>query len=56
MTDESVKPVLNTLAGYEPNHESLPFSINDAKEVIASLISATTAIQDPKYHVNLKNQ
>ena len=25
MTDESVKPVLNTLAGYEANHEALRF-------------------------------
>ena len=52
MTDESVKPVLRTFDGYEPNHESPPFSINDAKDVTANLISVTAAIQDPKYHVS----
>ena len=54
MTDESVKPVLNTFAGYEPNHEIPTFSINDTKDVTANLISITAAIQDPKYHVNPK--
>ena len=53
MADESVKPVLNTLAGYEPYHESPPFSINDAKYVTANLISVSDTIQDSKYHVNL---
>ena len=52
MTNEKVKPVLNTFAGYETYHESPPFSIEDAKDVTASLISVTAAIQDPKYHVN----
>ena len=52
MTDESVKSVLNMLAAYEPNHESRPFSINDAKDVTANLISVTAAISDPKYHLN----
>ena len=52
MTDESVKPVLNTFSRYEPNHESSPFSIKDAKDVTEDLISVTAAIQDPKYHVN----
>ena len=31
---------------------ALRFCINDAKDVTASLISVTGAIQDPKYHVN----
>ena len=52
MNDESVKPVLNTFAGYEPNHENTPFSINDSKYVTASLISVTAAIQDLKHHAN----
>ena len=52
MTDECVEPVLNTFAGYEPNHESPPFSIKDAREVTANLSSVTAAIQDTKYHVN----
>ena len=52
MTDESVKPVLNTFAGYEPNHESSLFSFKDANDVTTNLISVTAAIQDPKYHVN----
>ena len=52
MTDESVKPVLNTFTWYEPYHESPPFSIKDAKDVTANLISVTAAIQDPKYHAN----
>ena len=52
MTDDSVKPILNTFTRYEPYHESPPFSINDAKDVTANLISVTAAIQDPKYHVN----
>ena len=56
MTNESVKPVLITLAGYELNHESLTFSINDARDVTASLISATVPFRRPKYHVNPKNQ
>ena len=51
MTDESVKPVLNRFAGYEHNHESPPFSINDAKEVTGNLMGVTIAIQDPTHHV-----
>ena len=53
MPDECVKPVLNTFAGYELNHERPSFSLNDAKDVTANFISVTTAIQDLKYHVNL---
>ena len=34
------------------NHESPPFSINDAKDVTVNLISGTVAIQDPKYRVS----
>ena len=52
MTDESVIPVLNTLAGYEPNHKNPPFSINDAKNVTANLIGVPAVIQEPKYNVN----
>ena len=52
MNDESIKPVLNKLTGYEPNHESFPFSTNNAMDATTSLISDTAAIQDPKYHVN----
>ena len=33
MSDESVKPVLSTVAGYEPNHESPLFPMNDPKDV-----------------------
>ena len=54
MTDKSIKSVLNTFAGYEPNHESPPFSVNDAKDVTANLISVTDDSQDPKYHMNPK--
>ena len=54
MTDESVKPVLSMFAGYEPNYESPPFSINDAKDVTASLISVAAAIQDPICNMNPK--
>ena len=52
MADESVKHVLNTFVGYEPNHESPPFSIDDAKDVTANIISVNAAIQDPKYRLN----
>ena len=52
IADEGVKPVLNTLAGYEPDQVSSPFSIKDAKDVTANLVSVTAAIQDLKYHVN----
>ena len=38
LTDESVKPVLKTFIRYEPNHESSPFSIKDAKDVSANLM------------------
>ena len=37
LADESVKSVLNTLAGYEPNHKSPLFSINGAKDVTAKI-------------------
>ena len=53
MDDEGVRPVLITFVGYETNHESLLFSINDAKDVTSSLISVIAAIQDPKYEVSL---
>ena len=54
ITDESVKPVLNTFAGYELNHESPPFSIRDVKYVTANLINVSTAIQNLKYHASSK--
>ena len=44
MTGESIKPVVSMLAGYEANHESPPFSINDAKDVTVNLICVTAAI------------
>ena len=53
LTDESVKPVLNTFDRYELNHESPLFSINHAKDVTANLINIAYAIQDSKYHENL---
>ena len=37
MTDERVKPVLNMLTGYEPNHETHPFFINEAIDGTARL-------------------
>ena len=52
LTNESVKPVFNTFTGYESNHESPPFSINDAKNVTSNLINVSTAVQNPKYHDN----
>ena len=52
MTDESVKPVLNTFVGNEPYHESPPFSINDANDVTASLTRVIATIQNPKFHVD----
>ena len=52
LTDESVKPELNTFARYESNYESPKFSINDAKNVAANLINDSTAAQNPKYHDN----
>ena len=47
MNDESVKPVLNTLAGYEVNHENPPLSINDVRDTTGNFPSVTAAIQDP---------
>ena len=44
MNDESVKPVLNMFAEIKTNHESPTFSINDAKDFTASLISVTAII------------
>ena len=52
VTDESVKPVLNTYAGNEPNRETPSFSINDAKDVKSYLISVSTYFQNPKYYNN----
>ena len=52
MTDECVKPVLNTFAGYEPYYVSPLFSTNDARDVTGNSISVTAAIQDPKNHIN----
>ena len=50
LTDESDKSALNTFAGYEKNHESPPFSINNAKDVTVNLIDVSTAVKNPKYH------
>ena len=55
LTDEYVKSVLKTFAGYEPNNESRPFSIKDAKDVTANLINVSTAVQNPKHHDTLTN-
>ena len=55
MTQEIVQTVLNTLAGYELNHESPWFSIYDAKYFTANLISISAAVKDPKYHVKPTN-
>ena len=52
MNDESVKLVSNAFAGFESNHEGHLFSINDARDVTANLISESAAIQDPKFHVS----
>ena len=56
LTDESVKTVLKTFAGYEPSHGNSPFSISDAKDVTAKLINVSTAVQNPKYHDNANKQ
>ena len=56
LTDESVKHVFNTLAGYEHNHKSPRSSINDSKDVTANLINVSTSVQNPKYHETPKNQ
>ena len=53
-TDESVKPVLNTFAEYEPGHESPPLSINNAKNVRSSLINISTAAHNPTYYKKSK--
>ena len=44
LTNGSIKLVLNTSVGYEPNHESSSFSIRGAKDVTASLINVSTAV------------
>ena len=54
LTDESVRSVLSTIAGYETNQENPPFSINDAKDLTASLINVSNLVQDPKYRDNSK--
>ena len=56
LTDESVKLVLNIFVRYEPNYESPPFSINDAKDVTAHLINVATVVQNPEYHENPSKQ
>ena len=52
-TDECIKPVLNTFAGYEPNYENPTFSIDDAKDVTANLINLVSIIEDPEYYKNV---
>ena len=52
LADECFQLVVNTFSGYELNHESPPFSINNAKDVTSSLINVFTAFQNPKYHDN----
>ena len=42
---EKLKPVLNTLAGYDTKHEISPLSIIDAKDVTGNLINAFSAAQ-----------
>ena len=51
-TDECIKPVLNTFAGYDPNHGNPPFSIDDAKDVTANLINLVSIIEEPEYYKN----
>ena len=55
LTDEGVIPVLNIFATCESSHERSLFSISDAKDVTASLISVSSAVQNPKQHENSKN-
>ena len=50
LADGSIKLVLDTLVAYEPNHESPPLSIIDAKDFTASLINFSTTIVSPRYH------
>ena len=51
MPGESIKPVLNMLGVYKPNHECHLFSIHDTNDIPEDLITATATIQDPKYNV-----
>ena len=44
--------MLNTFAGYEPDHENPPFSISDENDGTKSLIYVSNAVEDPKYHDN----
>ena len=44
LNDESIKPVLNTFAGWEPNNESPLLSISAAKYITANLINISTAV------------
>ena len=53
-TDESIKPVLITFTGYEPNHENSPFSIDDAKDVTPNLINLASIIENPEFYKNVK--
>ena len=52
LTDESVKSVLKTFAGYELNHKSTIFSVNKANDVTTNLTNVSTIVQNPLYHDN----
>ena len=52
LTEENIKPMLDTFAGYEPSHESPSFSINDEKDVTTNLINVSAAFQNTKYRDN----
>ena len=52
MNEACVIAVLSTLARYELNYESSPFSIDDANDFETHLIGVTTVIKYAEYHVN----
>ena len=52
LADESVKPLLISFARYEPNHETLTFSINDVIDFTAYLVDVSTAVWNLKYDDN----
>ena len=56
LTDESVRPVLDTFAGYEPNHESPRLSGNNARDAIIYLINISTDFQNPSTTKNPTKQ
>ena len=56
LDDKSVKSVLGTFSGYNPVHESAPFSVKDAKNVTANLINVSSDVLDNKYHDTPTNQ